>query len=199
MTTKRINLSFSIDREDDLKVYRILSEQKYKTDYVINAVLSYIGERDKGFDKEKIKEAVKEAIEETSRNTGKIETKSTTYAWISGKELKKSNVEKRCMKLGRYRWKIENNFLVEKHQGYVFEHCFSYNWNAMKGFHFLMKIGKLINVLVTHSEFAAPKILELGIRGFISKIFDVCKSDVLNIDCLKSIVENQNYQLRLVI
>jgi lipoate-protein ligase A len=64
MTTKRINLSFSIDREDDLKVYRILSEQKYKTDYVINAVLSYIGERDKGFDKEKIKEAVKEAIEE---------------------------------------------------------------------------------------------------------------------------------------
>ena len=49
MTTKRINLSFSIDREDDLKVYRILSEQKYKTDYVIKAVLSYIGERDKGF------------------------------------------------------------------------------------------------------------------------------------------------------
>ncbi len=47
MTTKRINLSFSIDREDDLKVYRILSEQKYKTDYVIKAVLSYIGERDK--------------------------------------------------------------------------------------------------------------------------------------------------------
>ncbi|WP_372999604.1 hypothetical protein [Lutispora sp.] len=40
MTTKRINLSFSIDREDDLKVYRILSEQKYKTDYVIKAVLS---------------------------------------------------------------------------------------------------------------------------------------------------------------
>ena len=64
MTTKRINLSFSIDREDDAKVYRILSEQKYKTDYVIKAVLSYIGERDKGFDKEKIKEAVKEAIEE---------------------------------------------------------------------------------------------------------------------------------------
>ena len=64
MATKRINLSFSLDREDDAKVYNILSAQKYKTDYVIKAVLSYIGERDKGFDKEKIKEAVKEAIEE---------------------------------------------------------------------------------------------------------------------------------------
>lgn len=53
-----------MDREEDVKVYNILSAQKYKTDYVIKAVLSYIGERDKGFDKEKIKEAVKEAIKE---------------------------------------------------------------------------------------------------------------------------------------
>ncbi|AUS95447.1 hypothetical protein CDQ84_18240 [Clostridium thermosuccinogenes] len=75
MATKRINLSFSLDREDDVKVYNILSAQKYKTDYVIKAVLSYIGERDKGFDKEKIKEAVKEAIAEcggiTTENKGK--------------------------------------------------------------------------------------------------------------------------------
>lgn len=75
MATKRINLSFSLDREDDAKVYNILSAQKYKTDYVIKAVLSYIGERDKGFDKEKIKEAVKEAIAEcggiTTENKGK--------------------------------------------------------------------------------------------------------------------------------
>ena len=75
MATKRINLSFSMDREDDARVYNIISAQKYKTDYVIKAVLSYIGERDKGFDKEKIKEAVKEAIAEcggiTTENKGK--------------------------------------------------------------------------------------------------------------------------------
>ena len=75
MATKRINLSFSMDREDDAKVYNILSSQKYKTDYVIKTVLSYIGERDKGFDKEKIKEAVKEVIAEcggiTTENKGK--------------------------------------------------------------------------------------------------------------------------------
>jgi len=69
MATKRINLSFSMDREDDAKVYNILSAQKYKTDYVIKAVLSHIGERDKGFDKEAIKQAVKEAIAECGRIT----------------------------------------------------------------------------------------------------------------------------------
>jgi len=64
MTTKRINLSFAIDREDDSRVYNILSAQKYKTDYVIKAIISYIGERDRDLDKEIIKQAVKEAIEE---------------------------------------------------------------------------------------------------------------------------------------
>lgn len=64
MVTKRINLSFSLDREDDSRVYDILTAQKYKTEYVIKAVLSFIDKGDKVFDKEKIKEAVKEALHE---------------------------------------------------------------------------------------------------------------------------------------
>lgn len=64
MAVRRINLSFSLERKDDLEVYNILSKQKYKTDYVIKAVLNYIGESDKDFDKEILKEAVKEAIME---------------------------------------------------------------------------------------------------------------------------------------
>jgi len=76
MTTKRINLSFSIDREDDAKVYSILSAQKYKTDYVIKAVLSFMEKGNKTLDKEKIKEAVKEALREygiDSKDLNKIE------------------------------------------------------------------------------------------------------------------------------
>lgn len=64
MAVKRINLSFSLDRKDDLEVFNILSKQKYKTDYVIKAVLSFTGKGDKGFDKEIVKQAVKEAIAE---------------------------------------------------------------------------------------------------------------------------------------
>ncbi|MCF6466623.1 MULTISPECIES: hypothetical protein [Eubacteriales] len=76
MATKRINLSFSMDREEDAKVYNILSTQRYKTDYVIKAVLSYIGERDKDFDRETVKEVVKEALREygiDSKDLNKIE------------------------------------------------------------------------------------------------------------------------------
>ena len=40
MATKRINLSFSMNREDDAKVYSILSAQKYKTDYSFASNLS---------------------------------------------------------------------------------------------------------------------------------------------------------------
>ncbi|MBE6065015.1 hypothetical protein [Clostridium cochlearium] len=64
MTTKRINLSFSMDREEDARVYNILSTQKYKTDYVIKAVLRFMEKGDKTLDKEKIKEAIKEAFRE---------------------------------------------------------------------------------------------------------------------------------------
>ncbi|WP_213818956.1 hypothetical protein [Garciella nitratireducens] len=64
MAVKRINLSFSLDRKDDLEVFNILSKQKYKTDYVIKAVLSFREKRDTTLDKEIIKQAVNEAIAE---------------------------------------------------------------------------------------------------------------------------------------
>lgn len=77
MATKRINLSFSMNREDDAKVYNILSAQKYKTDYVIKAVISYVEKGDKTIlDKEKIKEIVKEVLRECgidSINSNKAE------------------------------------------------------------------------------------------------------------------------------
>ena len=37
------------------------------------------------------------------------------------------------------RWGIEGAFLVEKHQGYAYEHAFAKNWNATKGYHYLAR------------------------------------------------------------
>lgn len=34
----------------------------------------------------------------------------------------------------------------------ICEHLFSYDWNAMKGYHYLMRLGRLINVLAIYSE-----------------------------------------------
>jgi len=138
-----------------------------------------------------------ETWEETSRTTGKTTYYSTRYVWISGKEITKTNVETRCLKIGRYRWKIENNFLVMKHQGYQYEHCFSYEWNAMVGFHCLMQIGRFINVLLAHSELLDKKVKVLGINGLLGFIFQACTADVLDLTRISSIVNDETYQWRL--
>lgn len=138
-----------------------------------------------------------ETWEETSRTTGKTTSNSTRYVWISGKEISKTNVETRCLKIGRYRWKIENNFLVMKHQGYRYEHCFSYDWNAMVGYHHLMQIGRFINVLLAHSEFLEKKVTELGITGLLAFIFKACTADVLDLNRIATIVNDDSYQWRL--
>ena len=149
--------------------------------------------------KEKLHVVVcEETWEETSRTTGKMTSNTTRYVWISGKEITKTNVETRCLKMGRYRWKIENNFLVMKHQGYQYEHCFSYNWNAMVGFHHLMKIGRFINVLLAHSEILAVKVTVLGINGLLAYLFKACTADVLDLNRITSIVSDDRYQWRLV-
>lgn len=138
-----------------------------------------------------------ETWEDTSRTTGKTTSNSTRYVWISGKEISKTNVETRCLKIGRYRWKIENNFLVMKHQGYRYEHCFSYDWNAMVGFHHLMQIGRFINVLLAHSELLEKKVSELGINGLLRFIFKACTADVLDLNRIATIVNDERYHWRL--
>lgn len=118
--------------------------------------------------------------EKHTRSTGEVEKKETRYVWLSSKQITQNNVFNRCTKIARFRWQIENNFLIEKHQGYEFEHCYSYNWNAMKGFHYLMKIGHFINVMSLNSELLTEKVQELGIRGFINKLKLACQSTILD-------------------
>ena len=50
----------------------------------------------------------------------------------------------------------------------------------MKGFHFLMKIGRLINVMVVNSELLYEKAKELGIRGFIRYMKKICQGALLD-------------------
>jgi len=109
-----------------------------------------------------------------SRSTGETEECSTRYAWLSSSPINRSNVFNRCTKMGRYRWGIENNILTEKHQGYYYENCYSYTWNVMEGYHYLMKIGHFLNVMVANSELLNSKVKELGIRGFFRKMWKIC-------------------------
>jgi len=110
-------------------------------------------------------------IENNERSSKKPEEKTTQYAWISSREITESNVFKRCTEIARKRWRIENNFHVEKHDGYEYEHCYSYNWKAMKGFHYLMKIARFVNSLVINSEIVATHVSESGISAFFQKLW----------------------------
>jgi len=78
-----------------------------------------------------------------------------------------SQNENGCNLGARHRWGIESGFLVGKHQGYQYEHCFSYDWQAMRGYHYLMRLGHALNILARYSNALANYVRDLGARGLI--------------------------------
>jgi hypothetical protein len=146
--------------------------------------------------RESVHVVVCEEIWQTTNKEGKIETKFTKYAWISRYPISQRNVKTRCNLIGRYRWKIENSIHAEKHQGYQDEHCFSYDWNAMTGYHYLMNIGRMLNVLAVYSDFLFEQIKLLGIDGYLKLVKRGCTGDILNYEKI-SIIKEGRYRLRL--
>ena len=105
--------------------------------------------------------------EEIAKDCAEVVTKKSRHAWISSMPLCRQNLHERCNLNGRHRWDIESGILVEKRHGYQYEHIFSYDWNAMMGYHYLMRLGHLINILAIYSERLLKMVRELGVRGFI--------------------------------
>ena len=128
--------------------------------------------------------------------TAQIQEKTSRHAWISSQPLNRDNVHERCNLGARHRWGIENNILVEKHHGYEYQHCFSENWKAMKGYHFLMRFGHLINILAQNTAFLAKMVYRLGVRGIIQFIRDTCKGPWLDADRIRQL-QASPLQLRL--
>jgi hypothetical protein len=95
----------------------------------------------------------------------KIVERHSRHAWLSAKPLCRKNLHERCNLGARHRWGIEEGFLVEKHQGYGYEHCFSYDWNAMRGFHYLMRLAHALNVIFVHTVKGAEAVRRHGVRG----------------------------------
>jgi len=98
---------------------------------------------------------------------GEIVPKSSRHAWISSRPVNNANVHDRCNLAARYRWGIESCILVEKHQGYAYEHAFAKDWNAMRGYHYLMRIAHLLNTLARYTSVLAPLFKQKGVRAFI--------------------------------
>jgi hypothetical protein len=108
-----------------------------------------------------------ESWEEIAAGCNDVVQKRSFHAWISSRPLNLRNVHERCNLGARHRWGIENGILVEKHHGYHYEHSFSYDWNAMKGYHYLMRIAHAINVLAQYSTALIKMVRKLTVQGFI--------------------------------
>ncbi len=55
----------------------------------------------------------------------------------------------------------------------------------MEGYHYLMKIGRLLNVLAANSELLVDEVERLGIRGFIEFLKRACAGALLDGDGIR--------------
>jgi DDE_Tnp_1-associated len=109
-----------------------------------------------------------ESWEEIAPGSTQVVLKTSKHAWLSDQPLHQGNVHERCNLGARHRWGIESGILVEKHHGYQYEHCFSYEWEAMRGYHYLMRLGHALNILARYSHALAKHVRDLGVRGLIA-------------------------------
>lgn len=137
-----------------------------------------------------------ERWEEVAVDSGAIVNKTSRHAWISSHALNRDNLHERCNLGARHRWAIESNILVEKQHGYHYEHCFSYNWEAMRGYHYLMRLGHLINVLAQNTARLARICRSRGIRGLIHFLRETCSGPWLDADRITALLASP-IQLRL--
>ena len=109
-----------------------------------------------------------EMWEETyERSKKKPERIFKRYAWLSSQRITSQNAFRLCTEVARRRWIVESSFNTEKNQGYSFNHCFSYNWNAMKAYHYLMKFARFFNTLVAYSGLIAEYTRNKGFQGLV--------------------------------
>jgi hypothetical protein len=109
-----------------------------------------------------------EEWKEINANTAEIETKYSRHAWISGKPLTAQNVHERCNLGARFRWGIEDSHHTEKRRGYCYEHLFSHDWQAMCGFHHLMRLAHLIQAITFGTPRVARLVRKMGLREFLT-------------------------------
>ena len=127
----------------------------------------------------------KETWYEESKIKGKPCQKTSMFSWLSSSKLASDNVIELCM-IARKRWRIENFFLMVKTQGYEYEHCFSYNWNAMKGYNCLLKIANFINTFILQSQLMHEYVVVEGKRGTIKKVWNYMKMHKISEFCPES-------------
>lgn len=126
-----------------------------------------------------------------------ITKRASRHAWISSDPLTENNVHQRCNRAARRRWAIENHIRTEKHLDYQYEHIFSHDWNAMKGYHYLMRLAHLMNTLVQLCIHLVDTVSSMGVRAFIRFTRDTLSGPWLDLPRIRALVRKPQHQIRL--
>lgn len=130
------------------------------------------------------------------RAGGTDETKTARHAWVSGRPLSAKNVHARCNLAARHRWDLEEANWADKHIEHM-THAFSLNWNAIKGWFYLMLLGTLIQTLALFSVGLWRYVQARGVRATTRFIWQSYTGNWLDLDRLRMML-TRPAQLRLI-
>jgi hypothetical protein len=119
---------------------------------------------------------------------GALLDKHARHAWLSSRPLSAANVHQRCNLAARHRWGIEAGFLVEKHQGYHYEHAFALDVNALRGYHYLMRMAHLFNTLARFAAHMQGVYRSLGVRPTLDFIRQSCAAPWLDPERMRALL-----------
>lgn len=120
------------------------------------------------------------------------------YAWLSSERVTNKNAFHLCTEVARRRCMVESNFNTEKNQGYSFSHCFSYNWNAMKAYHYLMKFAHFFNPLVAYSGLIVDYTKKKGWRGLIRSFKAALYNGRIDVSRIRAMAEKKTNRWKMV-
>jgi hypothetical protein len=126
-----------------------------------------------------------EEYEIVNPKTGKIEKCCSEKAWISSIPAKISNLHELLNLGARKKELIEDSLNTEKNRGYHYKHAFSYDWNAVQGFHYLMRLAHAINAISEFTKKLKKYIKELGCSATLKLIKETLFSPWLSLSWYK--------------
>ena len=90
------------------------------------------------------------------------------------------NVHEICNLGARKRCLIEDSMNTEKNRGYYYEHAMSANWNALIGYHLLMRLGHAINAISEFTRKLKKYIKEKGVKVILDLIWETISNPWLD-------------------
>lgn len=140
--------------------------------------------------------ACMERYEAVDQKTGEMVERFSEHAWISSIRIHINNVHELLNCGARKKELMEDCINTEKHRGYHYKHVFSYDWNAMQGFHYLMRLGHAINAISEFTKSLKKYIQALGSSATLNIIKDTLCHPWLPLDWYEQ-QSHQHVQLRL--